>query len=75
MNWTPTEIEEFRKEHKLTRRRLGELLGVTVSTIFKWEKGVRAPSTTAKLLLGRIEQELKKKKTRKEDKRYGKRNL
>ena len=55
--WTPREIESFRKDYKLTRRALGELTGVTVSTIYQWERGLKQPSITAKILLGRIEQE------------------
>jgi len=55
--WTPKEIEVFRKTHKLTRRALGELTGVTVSSVFQWERGIRQPSKTAKILLARIEKE------------------
>jgi DNA-binding transcriptional regulator YiaG len=55
--WTHHEIESFRKNYKLTRRSFGELLGVTVSTIYQWERGIRKPSTTAKILLSRIEKE------------------
>ena len=72
-DWTPTEIEQLRRTHKLTRKALGDLLGVTVSTIFKWERGLRTPSKTAKLFLSRIEQELSPK--RKEVKKHGKRDL
>jgi DNA-binding transcriptional regulator YiaG len=64
--WTPTEIEEFRRTYKLTRKALGELLGVTVPTIFRWERGLRAPSKTTKLLLKRVEQDLKRRKEVKE---------
>ena len=55
--WTPKQIESFRKDHNLTRRAMGELLGVTVSTIYQWERGIKRPSTTAQILLGRIEKE------------------
>jgi len=55
--WTPEQIESFRKDHKLTRRALGELMGVTVSAVFKWERGLKIPSKMAQILLGRIEKE------------------
>ena len=55
--WTPEQIESFRKDHKLTRRALGELMGVTVSAVFKWERGLKRPSKMAQILLGRIEKE------------------
>ncbi len=60
--WTVSEIEEFRKAFHLTRKKMGEILGgLTVSTIFKWERGLRKPSGTAKLLLSMVEEDLKKK--------------
>jgi DNA-binding transcriptional regulator YiaG len=60
--WKPKEIEEFRKAHNLTRKALGELLGgLAVTTIFKWERGERNPSKATKLLLSRIEKDLKKR--------------
>ena len=65
-DWIPKEIEQFRKDNKLSRRALGELLGVTVSSIFQWERGLKRPSKTAKLLLSRIEQDLKENEKGKE---------
>jgi DNA-binding transcriptional regulator YiaG len=59
--WTPKEIESFRKAYNLTRRALGEHLGVTVSSIYQWERGLRRPSKTTRILLTRIENELKEK--------------
>lgn len=68
--WTPEEIEDFRKANKLTRKALGELLGgLTVSTIYKWERGDRAPNKSTKMLLSRIEQDLKKRGGKKIGKR------
>ena len=55
--WTSEQIESFRKDYKLTRRAMGELLGVTVSTIYQWERKLKQPSTTARILLSRIEKE------------------
>jgi DNA-binding transcriptional regulator YiaG len=59
--WAPKEIEVFRKNHNLTRRALGELTGVTVSSVFQWERGLKRPSKTAQILLTRIEKEFKRK--------------
>lgn len=36
-------IAERRKDKKLTQEKLGELIGVTDTTISKWERGVNAP--------------------------------
>ncbi len=58
--WSSKQIESFRKTNKLTRRALGDLLGVTVSSVYKWERGLKKPSKTTKILLSRIEEELKK---------------
>jgi DNA-binding transcriptional regulator YiaG len=79
-NWEPERISHLRKAYRLTRRQLGDLTGVTITTIYLWEMGQRKPSRTAGILLSRIEQELKEKKLakrqgRKGVKRYGKRNL
>jgi DNA-binding transcriptional regulator YiaG len=35
--WTSEEIMDMRKNHKMTRRALGELVGVTVTTVYQWE--------------------------------------
>ena len=69
-DWTPKRIEQFRKDNKLSRRALGELLGVTVSSIFQWERGLKRPSKTTKLLLSRIENEKGKEGEKKHGKRY-----
>jgi DNA-binding transcriptional regulator YiaG len=37
------------------------MLGVTVSSVYKWERGLKKPSKTTKILLSRIEQETKEK--------------
>lgn len=73
-NWTPKEIAKFRETYKLTRKALGELLGgVTVSSIYQWERGLKEPSKITKVLLSKIEQELKETKKRKAgEKKHGK---
>jgi DNA-binding transcriptional regulator YiaG len=60
--WTPQAIEIFRKTNKLTRKSLGQFLGVSVIAIYQWERGMRKPSKTAKILLSKIEKELMEKK-------------
>ena len=51
-------IRQLRKAYGLTRKDLGSLMGVTITTIYLWEMGQRKPSRTAEILLSRIEQEL-----------------
>jgi len=65
-DWTPGEVEAFRKENNLTRKALGELTGVTISSVYQWERGLRQTSKTVKLLLSRIEEDLQRKEKRKE---------
>jgi DNA-binding transcriptional regulator YiaG len=62
--WTPEEIEGFRKDYGLTRKALGEFLGVTVTCIYQWERGLRKPSKTTKILLSRIAEEMKQHRKR-----------
>lgn len=58
--WTPENIRILRKTYTITRRKLAELLGVSITSIYQWERGVRKPSKTAKILLSRIEEDLRK---------------
>jgi DNA-binding transcriptional regulator YiaG len=37
------------------------MTGVTVSSIYQWERGLKAPSKTARILLSRIEEDFLKK--------------
>ncbi len=62
MDWSPERIENFRKANGLTRKALGQLVGVTVTTVYQWERGLRNPSRTTQILLSRIEEEVKTKK-------------
>lgn len=61
-DWSPETIRQLRERYGLTRKQLGELTGVTITTIYLWEMGQRKPSRTAEILLSRIEQELQEKK-------------
>jgi transcriptional regulator with XRE-family HTH domain len=71
-NWTPKEIEEFRKAQGLTLKELGELTGVALNTVYRWEKGIITPSMTAKILLFKLEEGFTKPKRRGGEKRHGK---
>lgn len=64
MTWTPERIEAFRKGHGLTRKALGNLLGVTVTTVYQWERGLRRPSKTTQILLSTVEEKLKVNESR-----------
>ena len=64
-------IKQLRERYGLTRKQLGELTGVTITTIYLWEMGQRNPSRTAEILLSRIEQELQEKKLAKRRVRKG----
>ena len=69
--WTGNEIEDFRKTQKLTRKLLGDLVGVTVSTIYQWERGLKTASKTAKLLLSRIEHDFEQNEKKRKEKTDG----
>jgi DNA-binding transcriptional regulator YiaG len=70
-DWNPEMIKQLRERYGLTRKQLGELTGVTITTIYLWEMGQRNPSRTAEILLSRIEQELQEKKLAKRRVRKG----
>ena len=63
-DWTREEVEAFRKEHNLTRKALSDLTGVTISSIYQWERGLKQTSKTVKLLLSRIEEDFRGKRKR-----------
>ena len=71
MDWTTERIEKFRKAYGLTRKALGQLVGVTVTTVYQWERGLRNPSRTTQILLSRIEEEMKTKKGKEVMKSWG----
>jgi len=41
---TPEDIKRIRRELKLSARQFADRLGVTMSTVFKWESGLRHPT-------------------------------
>ena len=64
IRWNAEDIKDFRNTHKLTRKKLGNFLGVDALSVYRWEKGLRTPSKTVMLLLDRIKQDFEKKKRR-----------
>jgi DNA-binding transcriptional regulator YiaG len=57
-SWTPEEIRDLRKRFSLSRKKLGDMLGVTVPTIYRWENDYNEPYKPLRILLTKIEQEL-----------------
>jgi putative zinc finger/helix-turn-helix YgiT family protein len=45
--WTPAEIIEFRKRHRLSRTELAQLTGFGVSSIQRWERGAQIQNASA----------------------------
>lgn len=68
----PAEIEAMRKKHGLTRKAMGELLGVAGNYVYLLERGLRTPSDTLILLLDCVEEKLKENEKGKEGKKHGK---
>lgn len=56
----------LREQYHLTRRALAALTGVTVSSIYQWERGLKQTSKTVKILLSRIEEDFERGKKTKE---------
>ena len=56
MDWTKIGnfIAELRKEQKLTQEQLGEKLGVTNKTVFRWETGTYLPPAEALLAMSEL---------------------
>jgi DNA-binding transcriptional regulator YiaG len=51
------EIKEFRRKMDMTQEELAHQLGVTVSTVNRWENGHTSPSKLAQQSIARIEDE------------------
>ncbi|MBF0541236.1 MAG: helix-turn-helix transcriptional regulator [Nitrospirae bacterium] len=66
-DWKPEDIRRFRKHLNLSLNSFGDLIGVTQRYVIYLEKGVRNPSKTLKILLRRIEREVKEKGELKND--------
>lgn len=53
------DLKKWRSDHKITQKKLGELLGVTVLTVARWETGVRKIPSFLHLALKELERDLK----------------
>ena len=58
---TGKELKEWRKQYGLTQVELSKLLGVTWSTVARWEIGIRPISPYLHLALATIAREIKTK--------------
>ena len=45
------DIKKIRKKHKLTQAEMASRLSVSISTVRKWEYGIRNPSSSTKKLI------------------------
>jgi DNA-binding transcriptional regulator YiaG len=52
-----TELQTRRRHLGLTQAKLAELMGVTVTTVARWEQGAREIPKMAELLFERIERD------------------
>ena len=48
---TPEQLKAIRLKHGLSRKKLGEICGVSARTVESWEQGLRSPSKSAMMLL------------------------
>lgn len=48
---TPTKIKELRRGRKMSQEALAQLLGVSTSTVIRWEQGTANPTGTAATIL------------------------
>ncbi|MBF0488762.1 MAG: helix-turn-helix transcriptional regulator [Nitrospirae bacterium] len=69
MEWTANDIKQLRQAYKLTLKALGERLGVSLKSVYYWERGERVPSKTTKILLSKISEELQEKEAKENGKR------
>jgi len=51
---SPEQIREFRVKKNLSQEQLASMLGVSVSTIIRWEQGSSSPTGTASAVLAAI---------------------
>ncbi len=66
----PSELVKWREERGLTQPQLGELLSVTATTIYRWEKGLRGIPSFLPLALESLDRKgVKRKKVLKSKER------
>lgn len=65
IKWDAEQIRKFRLAHRLTRKQLGSILGVTDRTIYYWERDLRTPSKSLEILLSKLENSLTRKGVKK----------
>ena len=53
-DWSPAQVLELRRLHRLSQRELGEFCDVSVSTVSRWETGNAAPDRRSAVALTRI---------------------
>lgn len=58
--WTPEKIRALRKQYGESQEEFCHRCGVTVVTFRLWEQGRGQPSGSAQLLLGRLEEDVRK---------------
>lgn len=56
-NW-PEHLRAFRKSHKISQKKLADLLEIAASKVEKWENGIDKPPPYLKKALLKIEQDL-----------------
>ena len=56
--WTLEEIRDLRRRFGLSRKKLGDMLGTTVPTIYRWENEYNRPYRPFLILLSKIEDDL-----------------
>ena len=50
--WTPEEIKDLRLRKRLTQERFAKLIGVSLSSVHNWERGLKHPQLT---ILGKLD--------------------
>jgi DNA-binding transcriptional regulator YiaG len=50
-------IKQYRKRHKLSQRKLAELLHVNVRSVQRWESGERTPHKMVLMLITKLQKE------------------
>lgn len=57
-------LQQIREEEKLSQLEFAEMIGVTRTTVFNWEKDIHYPDNTSKLMIIEALEELMKDKNK-----------